>query len=178
MFTQYLAMAARTAMAVLFVVSAGTKVLDFSRYQRSVRDFEILSARWSRLAGLCFLAAEISVVVLVIVGGAFLLPGFVLAILLLVIFAAALETVVRRRLEVDCGCFGGQSEIVSQYDVARNALLALVAASGVAALAIDGNASGHLPAGEVILLTIMSAVLVMLVANLKHLARAFQQPLE
>jgi Methylamine utilisation protein MauE len=177
-FTPYLVMAARTAMVVLFVASAGSKAVDVRRFERSVRDFELLPARWSRVAALCFLAAESSVVALLAVGGPVLLPGFVLAILLLAIFAAALEAVVRRRLLVDCGCFGGRTEAVSRYDVARNLLFALLAASGVGAIAFKENQSAHLPAGDVVLLTMMSAVFVVLAVNLKPLVTALRRPLE
>lgn len=110
----------RVVIGVVFLVSSASKVIDFPKFKEVVRAFRLLPSRLSSSAAFLFLCSEVAVVVLLILGGSLLLPGFALAIGLLFLFCFALLTVVIRRIRTACHCFGPSTKEVSFVDVWRN----------------------------------------------------------
>lgn len=110
----------RVVIGVAFLVSSTSKVIDFPGFKEAVRAFRLLPSRLSSSAAFLFLCSEVAVVVLLVLGGSFLLPGFALAIGLLSLFSCALVTVVIRRIRTACHCFGPSTKEVSFIDVYRN----------------------------------------------------------
>ena len=110
----------RVVIGVAFLVSSTSKVIDFPGFKEAVRAFRLLPTQLSSSAAFLFLCSEVAVVVLLVLGGSFLLPGFALAIGLLSLFSCALVTVVIRRIRTACHCFGPGSKEVSLVDVWRN----------------------------------------------------------
>jgi hypothetical protein len=83
-----------------------------------------------RPTSLLFVGAEVAIVLLVALGGRFLLPGFLLALTLLLIFGGALISVLARQIHTPCNCFGSNEKSVIQADVWRDAAFALCALGG------------------------------------------------
>jgi uncharacterized membrane protein YphA (DoxX/SURF4 family) len=110
----------RVVIGVVFLVSSANKVIDFPRFKEAVLAFRLLPGRLSSSAAFLFLCSEVAVVVLLVLGGSFLLPGFALAIGLLSLFCFALVTVVIRRIRTACHCFSPSTKAVSFVDVWRN----------------------------------------------------------
>lgn len=132
MLLPYLLVFCRVAIGIVFVISFLSKVQDVPQFARTIDNFNLLPRPLSQLAALLFLSGELTVTVLVVIGGRFLSIAFILAALLLFIFTFALASVLSRNIETPCNCFGdGNNKMVSAYDVWRNAGLALCAAFGL-----------------------------------------------
>ena len=85
----YLLAFCRVTTGLVFAISSFSKARDLAQFQQALLDFQLLSRRLSKLAALFFLCGEGIVVLLIVIGGPVLLPGFALAILLLLVFCAA-----------------------------------------------------------------------------------------
>ena len=79
-----------------------------------------------------------TVLVLFVLGGKLLLPGLLLALLLLLTFSGALISVLARRIQTSCNCFGSGEKQVTQVDIWRNAVLVLCTCGGCI-LALQGT---------------------------------------
>src|SRR5690242_17255269 len=113
----YLLAFCRVTTGLVFAISSFSKARDLAQFQQALLDFQLLSRRLSKLAALFFLCGEGIVVLLIVIGGPVLLPGFALAILLLLVFCAALASVLIRRLPISCHCFGSSNKPVTSADI-------------------------------------------------------------
>ncbi len=116
---------------IAFAWSAFGKLRNVSLFRDAVSSFQLLPAQWSPLIARSVLLGEVSVVVLLCTHGIFLTLGFLLAVLLLLIFSTALLLVLRRHMHVDCNCFGQSENRVSFYDLIRNTGLLLCGLLGL-----------------------------------------------
>lgn len=132
----------RVATGLIFALSSFGKVRDVSKFQQAMYGFRLLSRRMSNFAALLVLCGEIAVVLLLLIGGPFLLYGFALAILLLLIFCAALASVLFRKLQTSCHCFGASEKPVTQADIWRNVGFLVCASGGYEALIWTRGAQG------------------------------------
>lgn len=123
----------RATTVIVFTVSFAAKIANVARFKRAIEDFSLLPTGFSSLAAPLFLLIEVSIVILLLVGNDSLVAGFLLAIVTLILFSAALFSVVLRRLRVSCNCFGASDRQVTIVDVWRNAIFLAVAALGLAA---------------------------------------------
>src|SRR5579871_6128532 len=112
----YLLAFCRMATGLVFATAIFGKMRDVAAFQQALYGFHLLSRRLSNLAALLFLGGEVAVVLLLLIGGPFLLYGFALAILLLLIFCMALASVLVRKLHTSCHCFGVSSKPVTHLD--------------------------------------------------------------
>ncbi|WP_126629831.1 MauE/DoxX family redox-associated membrane protein [Dictyobacter alpinus] len=120
----------RVVIGLVFTLSSMSKILNISQFRQTILDFQILPPSLSNFAAFAFLCGEISVVFLVAIGGAFLLSGLILAILLLLIFCGALAWVLRKKRETTCNCFGASTRNISFTDIWRNVGFLLCATGG------------------------------------------------
>jgi uncharacterized membrane protein YphA (DoxX/SURF4 family) len=127
----YLLTFSRLATAFIFALSAINKLRDFPAFTQAVANFQILPDRWVRPAAIFLVAAELAIVSLLLLGGPFLLPGFFLAVVILVVFTTALISVLARKLATSCHCFGASAKPVTAYHLWRN--------TGFIALALLGG---------------------------------------
>ena len=139
MFLLYLQIFCRVVIGLVFTISFLGKAFHLSSFQRSILAFNILPARFSRPAALLFLSGEGAVVILVGVGGSLLGLAFVLAILLLLVFSCALLSVLIRKLQTSCNCFGPTEKQVSSADIWRNIGFLLCASSGFCTVVVIRN---------------------------------------
>ncbi|NKQ36648.1 MAG: hypothetical protein HF973_13670 [Chloroflexi bacterium] len=117
----YLLTFSRLAIIFLFALSGVNKLREFPAFAQAVARFQILPDRWARLAAVSFAAGELAIVIMMLLGGPFLLPGFWLAIILLLAFSIALMSVLMRKLSTSCHYFGAAAKPVTVYSVWRNA---------------------------------------------------------
>jgi len=120
----------RVAIGLLFLFSGMGKLRDLSQFQQTITNFRLLPAQMSYPTSLLFVSAEVAVVPLVALGGRFLLPGFLLALLLLLIFVGALISVLLRKIQTPCNCFGSNEKSVTQADIWRDTVFLLCALGG------------------------------------------------
>src|SRR6185436_7717970 len=100
MLTTYLLIFCRATLGLLFALSFSGKAPNLPPFERTISNFGIFPARFNRLAAFAFLMGELSVILLMALGGPWLGVGFGLAALLLIIFSLALGSALARRLQV------------------------------------------------------------------------------
>ncbi len=163
----------RLTIGLTFAWSVFGKLRDFSAFQAAVIDFRVLPPALSRSAAWLSLLAEFAILLMLAIGEALLLPGFVLAAGLLLFFSVALGLVLQRNMQVSCNCFGVTERRVSPYDVARNLLLIVGSlVGGWTSL----NTSQPLATSALIILGLMALCFVILVTNLADVVETLRQP--
>lgn len=110
----------RVVIGMVFLISSASKALHLVQFKQTITHFRLLPSKLSGSAALLFLAGEGSVVVLIIAGGNLLLPGFLLAMTLLLVFCGALASVLFRKLRTSCNCFGPSAHPITVSDLWRN----------------------------------------------------------
>lgn len=104
------------------------KALAYGIYIANLHDYRLLPDALAPLAGAILLAGEIAAIICLLAPSA-TVAGASLAAVLLAVYAAAMAAVLRSgRNEIECGC-GSEGQIVSWGLVARNGVLAVIAAS-------------------------------------------------
>lgn len=165
----------RLAILALFTASAVGKL-------SSRRDFELAVAGFGLLRGhravsttaIAVIAAEVLVVGMTGVGGRLLVPGFVLAVALLIAFSLALGHAVVRGIDVRCNCFGPGVRRVSPFDLVRNAVMI---GCGIAGAVLGQVHHEPVTGGEFVLLAAMSVVLVVATTNVRDIVTTVRKPL-
>jgi uncharacterized membrane protein YphA (DoxX/SURF4 family) len=131
----YVALSCRALLGMVFLVSGGSKVARrsaFRAYARAVRRLSPLSPALITPAALALIAVELAVVILLVVPLEMTVAaGFALAILLLVVFSAAVIGSLSRGERTPCQCFGRSATPLGWRHVTRNAALACVALLGL-----------------------------------------------
>jgi uncharacterized membrane protein YphA (DoxX/SURF4 family) len=166
----------RMTIALVFALSASGKARNIRAFQEAVFDFRLLPPRWSKAAAWVFLFLEFATVLLIVVGGSFLLAGFALAAGLLMVFSLALLVALRRNPRIVCNCFGRTERRISSYDVARNALLLLCALGGVWVLTLNGESLQTLSGVSIVATGLMVACFTVLVTNLRDVVETLRKP--
>ncbi|WP_431919565.1 MauE/DoxX family redox-associated membrane protein [Nonomuraea jabiensis] len=126
-----LAESAYLAVAAVLLVAALGKLRDVPGFARSVAGYQMLPAGLAGPAAVGLLVAEL------VAAGLLLAPGgrrwgAVVAGVLFTAFLAAMASVMRRRMAVDCGCFGGHDP-VGAGTLLRTGLLLVLAVTAVLA---------------------------------------------
>lgn len=165
----------RIAIGLVFGISFLSKIINIPTFEQTITNFHILPEQLNRVAALLFLGGELAVSLLVAVGGLFLIPGFLLSIALLLLFCGALVSVLCRKIQTSCNCFGSTEKPVAVTDVWRNAGFIVCALIGCGALVSPNNAEGHLGLADWGLLGLGAALFVALWLNLSEIVQIFQQ---
>jgi methylamine utilization protein MauE len=118
--------------AVVFAVSAWSKLRDFRGFAHSVPDLAPVPARWVTPVSVTVVAAESATAVLVLIPATATL-GFALALALMLAFIAGIAHALRRGRRTSCRCFGASDTPVGPRHIARNFALAVVAVLGALA---------------------------------------------
>jgi hypothetical protein len=164
----------RISIALLFIVSAAGKIVALREFEAAIEDFRLLPRQWARAAALTFVGGEVAVALLVGLGGPLLPLGLLLAIVLLAVFSFAIVSVLYRRIDAHCNCFGANDHRVSRYDVARNLILILCCAAGLWLL---GSAQAGVTLAGVVLIALTGIAFVLFVVNLRDVSETVRRPL-
>jgi uncharacterized membrane protein YphA (DoxX/SURF4 family) len=165
----------RVAVGLVFAVSSIGKVRDIVQFQKTIRSFEIIPAKLDKLASMLFLSCEFVVVILVTLGGSLLFLGFLLAFCLLLLFCIALLSVLARKIQTSCNCFGASKKPVSLFDVWRNVGFILCTLGGCLALTWAKDAHSFLSPLEWALPAIGAGIFVLIWSQLGEIAHLFGQ---
>ncbi len=160
----------RIVIGLVFLLSFAGKVRGVTSFQQTVIQFKLFPASWSRLIAIVFLGSELAVALAMLAGGKFLAWGYLAGGLLLVAFSAALVSVLVRKIDTSCNCFGSSKERVSSYDIVRNAGFLLCALGGYLTLTIRKENMAVLAYG---LAFVAAVVFVIIWINLKPLISLF-----
>jgi hypothetical protein len=107
-------------LGLTFLLSFYRKATDFEEFEYSFEGFQILPNSLICPAAYLVLASELILIGFLALGGAFLIVAFPMALLMLLIFTLAMFSVVVRKIENPCSCFGATDNLISGYDVLRN----------------------------------------------------------
>lgn len=171
----YLLAFCRVVIGLVFLMSSVGKARDLPGFQQTIRNFALLPGQFSGAAAWLFLFGEIAVMLLVVLGGPLLLPGFVLALGLLLLFCLALILVLARHIRTSCSCFGASEQPVSLADVWRNVGFILCALGGCLALLWTRGSTLALSLPEWLLPGLGAALFVVLWSQLGEIAHLFRQ---
>ncbi|MFD4153974.1 MauE/DoxX family redox-associated membrane protein [Streptomyces hydrogenans] len=139
--TDPLILAVRCLVTVVFAVSALGKARAPGEFRASVREMRIVPLRALGPVAAAVPVLEALLVVAVWVP-ALTSWAFLLSFGLIAVFTAALASVLQRRIDTSCSCFGASRTRVGPAHLVRNAvLLAATAAGFAAALAAGGPGS-------------------------------------
>ena len=152
---EYVAVAARCLIGLVFVVAAGSKLQSrtaWHEFVMSVSSLRLVSDRTARSVAVVVVIGEVVTVVLMAAPTALVIAGFMIAAALLVVFAIAITVGRRRGARVRCRCFGASQSVLGGAHVGRDAALAAVALLAAYGLIAESPSEMH-PAGVVIAAT-------------------------
>ncbi len=131
------ALGCRALIGTVFVASAASKLWGaeaFRSFVRSLERMRLVPAKVSAPLSALVVAGELAVVVLLAIparpAGAL---GFTVAAVLLAGFTVAIASVVVRKIDTTCRCFGKTDVALSRRHLARNGALLAAAGLGLAA---------------------------------------------
>ena len=138
---QYLALACRTAIAVVFLMAVGGKTIGrgaFAEFTRSIVAMNAVPKAAAGLAARATVSAELLTVLLVSFPARITaVIGSGLAALLMALFSGAIWRSLRRGDNAPCRCFGRSSTPLGRRHLVRNGLLLLTSALGIGASLVD-----------------------------------------
>ncbi len=164
----------RVVIGLVFSLSSISKGRNIAQFQQTIRQFHILPSSLSQGAAVLFLGCEFCVAILMIIGDQLLLPGFALAIFLLVLFCLTLLSVIVRKLHISCNCFGVSTKPISQIDILRNSGFLLCACTGLLMAPIAKDATGDLNFAEWLLIGLGSGAFVIVWLQLGEIVQIFR----
>lgn len=170
----YLLAFCRVVMGLVFLVSSIGKARDLDLFRQTIRTFHILPPALSGVGAIAFICGEFAVVAVIVIGGPLLMPGFLLAAGLLVLFSIALVSVLLRRIRTSCNCFGTSAKAVSPFDVWRNVGFILCALVG-GALTWTKDTQENLSLPGWMLSGLGAVVFVVIWLQLREIAQFFRQ---
>ena len=165
----------RVAIGLVFTISSLSKARDIGRFQQAISGFHLLSRSFSQFAAFLFLCGEIAVALFMLIGRSLLLYGFALAILLLLLFCAALASVLIRKMQTTCNCFGSSEKPVTPVDIWRNVGFLLCAGGGCEALIWTRGAQVSLEGIAWLFIALGAGAFVLIWTQLGEIVQIFRQ---
>lgn len=170
----YLLAFCRVVIGFVFTFSGLGKVRDVPQFVRSIAQFDILPQPVRMSSAVLVIVCECAVALAMLIGGSLVRIGFVLAVVLLVMFSVVLLSTLRRRISVSCNCFGANKQVVSFVDVGRNVCLIVCACGGYAVSFATGGEQIGLSVIEWGLAFVIAAFFSMIVINIREIVSLFQ----
>lgn len=174
MIVLYIQAFCRIVIGLVFAISSFGKLRDIPKFQQAILGFRLLPRRLSGPVALLFLSGELTVVVFVTFGGPLLLFGFLLAALLLLMFSGALASVLVRRLQTSCNCFGTNEKNVSSTDIWRNLGFLICATGGCGVFIWTRNEQLSLGGIEWLLASLGALIFVLIWIQLGEIVQLFR----
>ena len=162
----------RIVIGLVFLFSSAGKILQMRAFVQTIQRFHLLPTRLNAPAAAFFLCGECAVVIFLGIGGSLLLPGFVLAGLLLLLFCAAMATVIARGIHTSCNCFGTSEKEVTRTDIWRNAGFILCTLGGCSALRLGVQESLNL--AEWVIVGLGALIFVIIWLQLQEIVSLFR----
>jgi hypothetical protein len=165
----------RVVLLLLFVIAFIGKIRDVHGFERTISNFEVIPHKLIPASARLFLCGEMGVILLLGWGDNTLLPGFILAFFLLLIFSGALLSILIRRLRTSCNCFGSSQTPVSAYDIWRNGGFLLCALVGSAASISSSDKQAHISPSVLVFVGLLAVVFALLWMNLRAVISLFER---
>ena len=165
----------RWIVGLVFAWSCTAKLRDVTTFSDTIRRFKLLPDHLVRLMAWVILSGEAAIMATMLIGGQLLAWGFILAAALLLIFCFALLSVLLRRIQTPCNCFGASSKSpVSLFEIVRSLTFSLFAMSGYGLLyKVQGNL-GTLGILDWSLAGIIAVVIVLVMVQINEIVWVFR----
>lgn len=147
----------------------------FHDFVTSIREMGLFSRKVVWIVAIAVAVGE-SVTLVLLAVPATAPIGLALAMLLLLGFTAGMGTSLRRGMRTPCRCFGASTTPLGPVHLVRNLVLAAVAATGLAAMALDTDVDRPPHLGGAAIAATAALVAVILVVRLDDLVALFRFP--
>jgi hypothetical protein len=164
----------RLTIGLMFAWSFVGKLRDFKSFEKTIARFRLLPAWLHRPAAIAFLGSELLATVMMLLGGSLLTGGFLLAALLLTAFSIALASVVIRKINLSCNCFGPSEKLVTPYDIFRNIGFLICALGGWSAALLSQKGSVSLGILEWGLALVVAVIFVTVWTQIREIVQLFR----
>lgn len=128
----------RFSLVFIFFYSLFTKLRDFTSFEDTIKNFQLLPPRLHRTAAISLIFGEVVIVTTALFGGHWLFLSYSIAIVLLVLFTYALNFALKRNIDTSCNCFGPTPKSISYYDIWRNVILICITSVGLTTAFLNG----------------------------------------
>jgi len=164
----------RVVVGLVFLAAFVGKIRNIPRFQQTITNFQLLPGRLNGPMAFLFIGVELAVLICIAIGHRLLLPGFLLALVLLLLFSLALASVLFRKLRTSCDCFGSDEKPVSPADIWRNAGFLCCALGGCGTLIRLPDIETSLTGLEWLLVGMAAGMFVLVWTQLGEIARLFR----
>lgn len=168
----YLQNFCRFTLLFVFALSSINKLRNFFAFEQVIQNFKLLPHRLIRISAVFFLISEVTVIVLLLLGGKWLGLAFTIAIAQIIIFSIVLASAIMRKIKTPCNCFATSNQPVSHYELWRNGGVIVFALIGLISSTV--NISLNLSLFETGFIAIMAIPFVMIFVNFGTLRTLFQ----
>ncbi len=175
MFTTYWIAFSRIVIGLIFAISAYGKIQDVSSFTDAITRFKFFPKQFSSALAYLFLSGEILVVLLMLVGSFFLLYGYLLSFLMYLAFSIALSSVVIRKIDTSCNCFGPSEKPVTPFHVVRAAGLMLLSAVSGTVIYLNNTSLVQLDLAGWVLIALAGGIFALIWIQLDEIAELFRK---
>src|SRR5690606_19881427 len=102
----YIINISRFAFGFIFLYSFVSKLRDVAGFESTIKNFQMLPSGLHRPITFGFMVCEAIIVIAALIGGNWLFLCYCFGIGLLVLFIYALRSVLQRKIQTSCNCFG------------------------------------------------------------------------
>ncbi len=162
----YVAEACRFYILFVLIAAAAGKLAAMADFRDTIAALIPLSAPGVRAVAVAIAGAEALTAVLLAAGGSWARAGMAAALMLFILFTAAILVALVQGRTVQCRCFGGRGHVISIHDLARNGVL--MAACGL--YLRYGAPGAPIDAAGWLLLSGIAVILFLVTTNLDEIA--------
>ncbi|MDQ5824000.1 MAG: hypothetical protein M3441_07275 [Chloroflexota bacterium] len=170
----YFSLYCRAILCLAFLFSFLGKARHIPTFSRTITTFDVLPTRYSRILAVLFLGAEGATVVLILLGGGLSQLGLALGAGLLLIFSLAIASVLVRRVDTSCNCFGVSDEQISAHHIWRNTFLFACSIVALTLSFTNHAAPATLNPADWLLISMSAIISLAVVTNLQQIIRIVQ----
>lgn len=165
----------RVLIGLVFMYSFLKKLWNIRGFRDTITKFGIIPSKYSNFLAHCFLIGELIVTVFMLLGGFFLIIGFALAAILFLAFSIGLISVLFRKIQTSCSCFGPDENQVSIFHFIRSFGFLICSILGFYFSFIERGSNYALSILEWFLIAAMATVFNILWVNSGEIIRLFTQ---
>ena len=164
----------RFVIGFVFVTSLIGKAGDIPAFTQAITNFRFFPQSFSKPLAYLFLLGEFGTVVAMLFGRELLFWGFLVAMLMFLSFSIALSSVILRKIETTCNCFGPDQKDVNFGHVLRSLGFMICGIGGSIISYLHNIPSGSIEIINLIFVGAFSAVFVLVWMHIGDILQFFE----
>ena len=164
----------RLVIVFLFAYSALAKSTDLNSFEQAIENFRILPHILTKPFAYGVVFVELTIVALLLFDQKFWFIGFLISVVMLLIFAVSIVLVLSRKIKTPCNCFGASTQDLKKYDVVRNLGFILISLIGLTYSLPYPMAVNYFDYFHVALTGLLAVFIMLLLTNLSCLLTAIE----